>query len=165
MFFSGMRSGTNNPTSGNIGIGFAVPIDTARQVLPQLKEHGRVERAWLGVSSLTIDGSLRGLDLPVRTGALVQSVEHGSPADKAHIKGGDISAQLSNGTPIQLGGDIITAVDGKPVNTSDDLASTIEGKSPGDKVTITVRRSGGSKTFKVTLGKRPASLDQTQLPG
>src|SRR4051794_31179685 len=156
---------TGGSGNGNVGIGFAVPIDTASQVLPQLKQHGRVERAWLGVSALTIDGSLRGLDLPVRTGALVQSVEHGSPADKAHIKGGDISAQLSNGTPIQLGGDIITAVDGKPVNTSDDLASTIEGKSPGDKVTISVRRSGGGKTFKVTLGKRPASLDQTQLPG
>src|SRR5213076_1852749 len=126
-------------------------IDTARQVLPQLKEHGRVERAWLGVSSLTIDGSLRGLDLPVRTGALVQSVEHGSPADKAHIKGGDISAQLSNGTPIQLGGDIITAVDGKPVNTSDDLASAVDGKSPGDTVTLTMRHGGATKQVKVKL--------------
>ena len=156
---------TGGSGNGNVGIGFAVPIDTASQVLPQLKQHGRVERAWLGVSALTIDGSLRALDLPVRSGALVQSVEHGSPADKAHIKGGDISAQMSNGTPIQLGGDIITGVDGKPVNTSDDLASAIAGKQPGDKVTLTLRRSSGTKTMKVTLGKRPASLDQTQLGG
>jgi S1-C subfamily serine protease len=156
---------TGGSGNGNVGIGFAVPIDTASQVLPQLKQHGRVERAWLGVSALTIDGSLRALDLPVRSGALVQSVEHGSPADKAHIKGGDISAQMSNGTPIQLGGDIITGVDGKPVNTSDDLASAIAGKQPGDKVTLTLRRSSGTQTMKVTLGKRPASLDQTQLGG
>src|SRR3954469_19167627 len=137
---------TGGSGNGNVGIGFAVPIDTASQVLPQLKQHGRVERAWLGVSALTIDGSLRALDLPVRSGALVQSVEHGSPADKAHIKGGDISAQMSNGTPIQLGGDIITGVDGKPVNTSDDLASAIAGKQPGDKVTLTLRGPSGTKT-------------------
>src|SRR4051812_18948692 len=156
---------TGGSGNGNVGIGFAVPIDTPRQVLPQLKEHGRVERAWLGVSSLTIDGSLRALDLPVRSGALVQSVEHGSPADKAGVKGGDISAELGNGTPIQLGGDIITAIDGKPVNTSDDLATAVENKKPGDKVTLTLRRSGDTKTVKVALGKRPASLDQTQLGG
>src|SRR5256714_10255547 len=74
---------TGGSGNGNVGIGFAVPIDTARQVLPQLKEHGRVERAWLGVSALTIDGSLRGLDLPVRSGAPLQSVEHGPPAGNA----------------------------------------------------------------------------------
>src|SRR4051794_228157 len=153
---------TGGGGNGNVGIGFAVPIDTARKVPPQLKQHGSVQRAWLGVSSLTIDGSLRGLDLPVRSGALVQTVEQGSPADKAGIKGGDISAQLANGTPIQLGGDIITEVDGKAVNTSDDLAAAIEGKSPGDAVTLTMRHGGTTKQVKVKLGKRPASLDQSQ---
>jgi S1-C subfamily serine protease len=153
---------TGGGGNGNVGIGVAVPIDTARKVLPQLKSHGSVQRAWLGLSSLTIDGSLRGLDLPVRSGALVQSVEQGSPADKAGIKGGDISAQLANGTPIQLGGDIITAVDGKAVSTSDDLASAIEGKSPGDTVTLTMRHGGATKQVKVKLGKRPASLDNGQ---
>src|SRR3954452_22393083 len=153
---------TGGAGNGNVGIGFAVPIDTARKVLPQLKQHGSVQRAWLGVSSLTIDGSLRGLDPAVRTGAPVQPVEQGSPADKAGIKGGDISAQLANGTPIQLGGDIIPAVDGKAVSTSDDLASAIEGKSPGDAVTLTMRHGGETKQVKVKLGKRPASLDQSQ---
>ena len=156
---------TGGSGNGNVGIGFAVPIDTARQVLPQLKSTGHVERAWLGVSALTIDGSLRGLDLPVKTGALVQSVQQGSPADKAGVKGGDISATLANGTDIQLGGDILTAVDGKAVNSSDDLAGTIEGKKPGQKVTLTLRRGHGTKQVQVTLGKRPASLDQTQPGG
>ena len=155
---------TGGSGNGNVGIGFAVPIDTARQVLPQLKENGRVERAWLGVSSLTIDRSLRALDLPVDHGALVQSVQRGSPADKAKIKGGDIEAQLSNGTPVQIGGDIITKVDGKDVATSDDLATAVENHKPGDQVTLEVLSGKSKRDVKVTLGKRPASLDQT-VPG
>jgi S1-C subfamily serine protease len=153
---------TGGSGRGNVGIGFAVPIDTAQKVLPQLKKSGRVERAWLGVSSLTIDGSLRGLDLAASKGALVQSVEKGSPADKAGLKGGDISAQLSNGTPVMLGGDVVTAIDGKPVNSSDDLANAVVGKQPGNDVTLKVVRRGKSSEVKVTLGKRPASLDQVQ---
>src|SRR3954470_14246559 len=156
---------TGGSSRGNVGIGFAVPIDTALKVLPQLKSSGRVERAWLGVSSLTIDGTLRGLDLAARQGALVQSVQQGSPADKAGVKGGDISAQLNNGTPVQLGGDIVTAIDGKAVRTSDDLANAVIGKKPGDKVTLKVVRAGKADDVKVTLGKRPASLDQVQQSG
>jgi S1-C subfamily serine protease len=153
---------TGGSGRGNVGIGFAVPIDTAQKVLPQLKKSGSVERAWLGVSSLTIDGSLRGLDLPAGKGALVQSVEKGSPADKAGVKGGDISAQLSNGTPVMLGGDIVTAIDGKAVNSSDDLANAVIGRRPGDKVTLKVVRRGKTSEVDVALGKRPASLDQAQ---
>src|SRR3954452_22423075 len=156
---------TGGSGNGNVGIGFAVPIDTARKVLPQLKKSGQVERAWLGVSSLTIDGSLRPLGLPVKAGALVQSVQKGSPADKAGVTGGDVSAQLGNGQPVQIGGDIITEVDGKAVNTSDDLASAVEGKKPGDTVTLHVRRGDKERDVKVKLGKRPASLEQTQLGG
>ena len=155
---------TGGSGGGNVGIGFAVPIDTARRVLPQLKESGHVDRAWLGVSSLTIDRSLRALDLPVDHGALVQSVQRGSPADKAKIKGGDIEAQLSNGTPVQIGGDIITKVDGKDVATSDDLATAVENHKPGDQVTLEVLSGKSKRDVKVTLGKRPASLDQT-VPG
>jgi S1-C subfamily serine protease len=156
---------TGGSSRGNVGIGFAVPIDTAQKVLPQLKSGGRVERAWLGVSSLTIDGSLRGLDLAARQGALVQSVENGSPADKAGIKGGDISAQLSNGTPVQLGGDVVTGIDGKAVHSSDDLASAVIGKKPGDEVTLDLVRGGKKSETKVKLGKRPASLDRAVPPG
>ena len=156
---------TGGSGRGNVGIGFAVPIDTARRVLPQLKQSGRVERAWLGVSSLTIDGSLRGLGLKTGQGALVQTVQKGSPADKKGIRGGDISAQLSNGTPVQLGGDVITEVDGKPLRTSDDLAGAVEAKKPGEKVELTVQRDGKERTVTVDLGKRPASLEQAQPEG
>src|SRR4051794_10641824 len=121
---------TGGSSRGNVGIGFAVPIDTAQKVLPQLKKSGHVQRAWLGVSSLTIDSTLRGLSLAAKQGALVQSVQHGSPADKAGVRGGNISAQLADGPPVQLGGDVITAVDGKPVRSSDDLASLVDDKKP-----------------------------------
>jgi len=151
-------------SEGNVGIGFAVPIDTAIKELPMLKKGGTVSRAWLGVSSLTVDGSLSQLNLPVSHGALVQSVEKGSPADQAGLKGGDISAQMG-GSPVQLGGDIITSIDGKPVNSSDDLASAIGGKKSGDKVKLTYFRGKSQKTAEVTLGKRPASLDQVQTQG
>src|SRR3954462_10059928 len=156
---------TGGSGRGNVGIGFAVPIDTAQKVLPQLKKSGRVERAWLGVSSLTIDGSLRGLDLAAKQGALVQSVQKNSPADKAGVKGGDISAQLSNGTPVQIGGDVVVAVEGKAVRTSDDLANAVVGKKPGDKVTLKIVCGGKRDDVKVTLGKRPAALDQVQQSG
>jgi S1-C subfamily serine protease len=90
---------------------------------------------------------------------LVQSVQHGSPADKAGLKGGDISAQVG-GNDIQLGGDIITKVDGKAVPTADDLATTIQGHKPGDKVTITYLRDGKEHSVDVTLGKQPTSAPQ-----
>jgi S1-C subfamily serine protease len=156
---------TGGDSGGNVGIGFAVPIDTATRVLPQLKEKGRVERAWLGVSSLTIDGSLSGLELPVERGALVQSVQRGSPADKAGVRGGDITAQLPSGQPVMLGGDVITAVAGKPITTSDALASAVEGKKPGEKVKLTIRRGGDEREVEVELGKRPASLGQGEDGG
>jgi S1-C subfamily serine protease len=155
---------TGGSGGGNVGIGFAVPIDTARKELTQLKKSGNVQRAWLGVSSLTVDGSLAQLNLPVKTGALVQSVQKGSPADKAGLKGGDISAQMG-GSPIQLGGDIVTKVDGKPVNGSDDLASLVENKKAGDTVTLTYFRGKEQKTADVTLGKRPATLAQVTPSG
>src|SRR5207253_11221731 len=103
---------TGGSGNGNVGIGFAVPIDTAKQALSSLKQGHSVQRAELGVTTLTIDSSLNGLNLPVKSGVLIQSVQHGSAADKAGLKGGDISAQVA-GQDVVLGGDIITKVDGR----------------------------------------------------
>lgn len=148
---------TGGSGNGNVGIGFAVPIDTAEKVLPQLKRSGRVTRAFLGVSSQTIDGSLSGLNLPVRSGALVQSVERGSPAADAGLKAGSVTAQLDDGSAVVLGGDIITAIDGKAVRASDDVASAITAKKPGDEVDVTVRRGNETKTLKAKLADRPST--------
>jgi len=96
---------TGGSSGGNVGIGFAIPIDTAKRLLPQLEKNGRVDRGFLGVESITVDKSLRDLNLPVDQGALVQTVTPGSPAAKAGIRGGDIVAQL-NGNEVRLGGEI-----------------------------------------------------------
>ena len=150
---------TGGNGNGNVGIGFAVPIDTAKRLLPELKRNGRVDRGFLGVDALTIDKSLSGLNLPVDRGALVQTVTPGSPAEKAGIHGGDIAAQLG-GAQIRLGGDIITAVDGKKVRTKDDLVAAIAGKKKGDQVEIELFRDGRKQTVEATLATRPS-----QTPG
>jgi S1-C subfamily serine protease len=146
--------GATGGQGGSIGIGFAVPIDSAKQVIPQIEHGGSVQHAYLGLSSVTIDGSLASLNLPVKSGALVQSVEHGGPAEQAGIRGGDITANTSSGQ-IELGGDIITAVDGKAIVGSDDLAAAIGGKRPGESVKLDTLRAGKHRTVTVKLGSRP----------
>jgi S1-C subfamily serine protease len=146
---------TGSGSNGSVGIGFAVPIDTAKQVIPQLKQSGRVDHGYLGIKAATVDKSLKDLNLPVSHGALVQSVTPGGPADKAGIQGGNISAQL-DGQPIQIGGDIITRVDDKDIASADDLNSAVAGRKPGDKVKVTFMRDDKTKTVAVTLGEQPA---------
>ena len=148
---------TGGSSNGNVGIGFAVPIDTAKKILDQLKKSGSVQRAYLGISSLTVDGSLDALDLPVKQGALVQRVESGSPAAKAGLKAGDITAQVA-GQQMVLGGDIVTQVDGRPVRSADQLSQVISGHKPGDKVKLSYVRDGKERTTTVELGKRPSTL-------
>jgi S1-C subfamily serine protease len=155
-------------SDGSVGIGFAVPINTAKEELPQLLKGGTVSGAYLGLTSLTIDGSLSGLNLPVKEGALVQSVQKGTPAEKSGIRGGDISANV-NGEPIELGGDIILGVNGKKIKNSEELASIIGVKKPGQSVTIELLRAnpnGGGytehKTVKATLTQRPASAPKRE---
>ena len=146
---------TGGSGTGNVGIGFAIPIDTARRLLPDLEKNGRVDRGFLGVSSVAIDSSLSDLNLPVDHGALVQTVTPGSPAAKAGIKGGDIVAQL-DGNTIRLGGDIITAVGGKRIRSDDDLTNAIAGRRTGAKVKIELVRAGQKRSVEVTLAARPA---------
>jgi S1-C subfamily serine protease len=152
---------TGGGGSGNVGIGFAVPIDTAKNILSQLKAGETVQRAYLGVTSLTVDGQLDALDLAVDHGALVQTVESGSPAEQAGLKAGNLQAQLSgqgdNGSVV-LGGDIITKVDGKAIKTSDELSQIVSSHKPGDKIKLEIVRKKDTKTITVTLGKRPSSL-------
>ena len=87
---------TGSSGGGSIGIGFAVPINTAKSEIAQLEKGGTVSGAYIGLTSLTIDGSLSALNLPVKSGALVQSVQKGTPAEKAGIRGGNISSSSEN---------------------------------------------------------------------
>jgi S1-C subfamily serine protease len=150
---------TGGGGTGNVGIGFAVPIDTAKRIIPQLEKSGKVDRGFLGVSTTTIDSSLKDLNLPVARGALVQKVTPGSPAAKAGIRGGTIPAQVDGyADTFYLGGDIITAVDGKPVRSADDVTALVTGKKRGDQVTLHVITRGKGRDVQLTLGERPADL-------
>jgi S1-C subfamily serine protease len=145
-----------NGSDGNVGIGFAIPIDTVKAKLGELKKNGSVRYAYLGVSTATIDQSFAGL-LPVKAGALVQTVTAGSPAAKAGLKGGDITAQVG-GTPMALGGDIITNVDGHAVGSANALQAIVGRHKPGDKIKVEFVRNRKTHTAEVTLGTRPSSL-------
>jgi S1-C subfamily serine protease len=153
---------------GSVGIGFAVPINTAKSEISELEKGGTVRGAYLGLTSLTIDGSLSALNLPVQEGALVQSVQKGTAAEKAGIHGGNIDGSVEGGQ-VAVGGDIIVSVDGKTVTSSEGLANDISAKKPGDTVSIGLLRPNGKghyekKTVSVTLGSRPNSVPNANTP-
>ena len=157
---------TGGGSGGSVGIGFAVPINTAKSELSRLEQGGTLRGAYLGLTSLTIDGSLSALNLPVKSGALVQSVQHGTPAEKAGIRGGSTTAE--NGQ-VAVGGDIIVSIDGKAVSSSEELASDIEARKPGDTITIGLLRANGKggwehKSVSATLGSRPNSVPNPNTP-
>jgi S1-C subfamily serine protease len=159
---------TGGSGDGSVGIGFAVPINTAKGELPELEKGGTVRGAYLGLTSLTIDGSLTALNLPVKSGALVQTVQAGTPAAKAGIRGGDLSGQTSSGQ-VAVGGDIITGIDGKTIASSEDLAIVIGAKKPGETVTVELLRANGKgsyekKSVKATLASRPNSVPNPNTP-
>jgi S1-C subfamily serine protease len=151
---------TSGSGDGNIGIGFAIPINTAKKQLPQLEKGGTVSGAYLGVETLTINSELSALNLPVKEGALVTKVQQGTAAAKAGIHGGDVEATTQAG-PVPLGGDIIVGVDGTKVKSNEQLGELIGNRKPGDKVKIELLRpSEGkylSKTVEATLTARPNS--------
>jgi S1-C subfamily serine protease len=150
---------TGGGSGGNVGIGFAVPINTAKQVIPQLRNSGKVERAYLGITGASIDASLARLNLATKSGVLVQTVSPGSPAAKAGIKGGDARANL-DGSQIALGGDVVKKVDGRTVHTMEDVVAAINRHKPGDSVTLELLRAGKAVTLKVTLSQRPGQAPQ-----
>jgi S1-C subfamily serine protease len=157
-------------TDGNIGIGFAIPINTAKAELPQLQKGGTVSSAYLGVSTTTVNATLSPLNLPVTEGALVEEVKAGTPAAKAGIHGGDIKAEV-DGTTIEAGGDIILGIDGKHVASSEDLASGIEAHKAGETVTVELEHPTGNgngyvkKSVHATLVSRPSSLAEATHSG
>jgi S1-C subfamily serine protease len=139
---------------GNVGIGFAVPINTAKQVIPDLRQSGTVKRAYLGITGATIDRSLEALNLATKSGVLVQTVSPGTPAAKAGLRGGDASATL-DGSELRLGGDVIKKIDGTDMKTMDQISALIASKKPGDTVTVEFLRGDTTKTVKVKLAQRP----------
>jgi S1-C subfamily serine protease len=145
---------TGGSGNGSVGIGFAIPVNTAKKLLPKLKQGQKVERAFVGVTTTPVTKQLANdLNLPVKEGAMVIEVRKGSPADKAGLRAG--KTQTADG--LTIGGDVITEVDGKKIKKPDDVLSAISGKKPGDSVQIRYVRGGSKKSVDVKLGNRPAN--------
>jgi S1-C subfamily serine protease len=153
---------TGGSGSGNVGIGFAIPIDTVRAELNQLITSGQVEHAFLGISGGTITPDLaRALNLPVKQGVIVQSVVKNGPAEKAGIEGGNTTATIE-GSEVSLGGDIITEANGKKITGMEEIVEIVNKAEAGDELELTILHNGSTKTVKVTLADRPNSVEEPQ---
>jgi len=144
-------------TSGNVGIGFAVPINTVKSVAAQIIRTGRVEHAFLGISAQPVTPTAAKLfRLPVSHGLLVARVQPRSAAADAGLRAGSQSATLA-GETYPLGGDLIDRVDGVPLRSIDQLRDAITDKQPGDSVTLGVYRGKEHRDVKVKLGRQPTT--------
>ena len=136
---------------GSVGIGFAVPVNTAKELLPRLKEGGEIERAYLGINMADVTADLaQQQDLPVEEGALIVEAVEGGPADEAGLRGDT------------EGGDLLVKVDGDEITNADDVAAAIADNTPGDTVEVEYYRDGNLETAEVELGERPESTDAQQ---
>jgi 2-alkenal reductase len=154
----GINSQIKSTGGGGEGVGFAVPVDTVRRSITQLKQNGKVSYSYIGVSSVDLYPQLaKRLGIAARTGALVAKIQSGSPAEKAHLKAGNSFINFEGDTRIPKGGDAIVAVDGKPVRGSTDLGNLVSARNPGSKVTLSVVNGQSHRNVVVTLAQRPAS--------
>jgi S1-C subfamily serine protease len=146
-------------SQGSVGIGFAVPIDTVKELLPSLKQGDEIERPYLGIQMIGVTADIaRDFNLEADQGALIQEVVPDGPADKAGLRAGG----TSTADGIRAGGDLIVEVNGKEVKTPDDVPAAISSLKPGDDVEVVYYRGDQRKTVKVELGKRPSSLQSSE---
>lgn len=146
----GINSAIFSPSGGNVGIGFAIPINLAKKIIPQLKAQGKVTRAWLGVAVQPLTPELaESFGLPSARGAVIAQVYPGTPAEKAGLKEDDI----------------VTEVDGKPIEDHSDLMRTVSLSPVGSTVSLTVIRKGNPIKINVTLAARPEESDVSMMAG
>ena len=142
---------SNGPEQSS-GIGFAIPVNTAKAVLGDLTKYGRVRRPSLGIVSLAVSPDLADqMGLPPVSGVLIQKVVSGGPADRAGLHGGNEQYYLGN-MLINVGGDLIVAIDSKEITDPGDITSMMDHHQPGDQVTVTVYRGRRKMTVRLTLG-------------
>jgi len=141
----------------NSGVGFAIPIDTAKDVIPELRTSGEVKRAYLGVSSAEVDSQIaRELNLPTDRGALVQTVVRGGPADDAGLRGG----RRRTDSGLESGGDLIVKVGDQEISDPGQLADAIGKLKPGEKVRVEYFRGDERRSAQVRLAERPDQANQ-----
>ncbi len=139
----GINTAIFTPSGGSVGIGFAIPVNTAKELIPELIRYGRVRRPWFGITGLPLWKELsEALRLPVDSGILVSQVDPDGPAAEAGIRGGGIPVEIS-GTVVYLGGDIIVEVNGEKVASLKDIKRAVRGKREGELVDVKIVRGAG----------------------
>jgi S1-C subfamily serine protease len=150
----GINSAIYTPSGTAAGIGFAIPINTAKLIANDLITEGKVRRAYLGVQTIAVSGWLsEALDLPVQEGLLVEVSSKGGPAAASGIHGGDRVVQAGM-RRLTIGGDVIVGIDGQKVANQFDMNVLLNRKRPGDTVTVTVYRGAKKMDIPVKLGER-----------
>ncbi|MDR1374436.1 MAG: trypsin-like peptidase domain-containing protein [Treponema sp.] len=156
----GINTMIYSPSGGSVGIGFAVPINTAKRVVAELIQNGRVRRGWIDASMVQLFPALvRYAKLPIGSGLLVSRTKRNGFAEQAGIRQGSDPVQYGSSV-IYLGGDIITSVDGLAVESLADLYSALEDNKPGERVAIEVDRGGRTVKTEVVLADREEVLRQ-----
>jgi S1-C subfamily serine protease len=147
-------------SEGNVGIGFAVPVNTVRDVVGELMRTGRVEHAYAGVSMQDLSADVaRVINVP-EEGALIARVVPDSPADQAGLVGGDTTVVI-NGESYVLGGDVIVEAAGKAVKSSDDVRRAIAARKPGQTLPLRIRRGEDTLEVTVKLGRAPTDVGRS----
>lgn len=156
----GINSQIATTGGGSVGIGFAVPINSARKVADELRDTGEVRHAFLGITGAGLRKRFTdSLNLPTDKGVLVQRVVEGGPADKAGIRGGKTQVEVA-GVELALGGDIIVAVDGRKVTDMDQVVDAVDRRKPGDRMKLTLLRGKKRQTVTARLGNRPQRVNR-----
>jgi S1-C subfamily serine protease len=150
----GINTMIYSPSGGSVGIGFAVPVNTAKRVVTELIQYGKVRRGWIDATVVQIFPSLvRYAKLPVNSGMLVSRTRRGGLAERAGLRQGSEPVQYGRSV-IYLGGDIITSVNGMKINTLADLYSSLEACKPGDRVKVIIIRNGNESSLEIVLADR-----------
>ncbi len=155
---------TGGDSRVNSGIGFAIPVSILSRVIPDLIQNGKHAWGWLGVvgGSLSPD-VIEAMELPIEKGAYISEIVSGGPAERAGLRGSSDQA-TNHGRQVEIGGDVITAIDGQPVSSFEDMLIYIALKAnPGQVVTLTIIRDGKTKEVQVTLGERPTETPNYSL--
>jgi S1-C subfamily serine protease len=145
-----------NAGGGSIGIGFAVPVDLANRIIPEIISKGYVSRPWLGVSTWPLDRRIaRAFELPVEEGIIVGDVYRNSGAAVAGLRPATVRESIYGGISLQQLGDVILSVGGRKVASTDDLQNALQDKKPGETVDVELLRQGTRVTVPVRLSERP----------
>jgi S1-C subfamily serine protease len=156
----GINTMIYSPSGGSVGIGFAVPVNTAKRVVAELIEHGKVRRGWIDATVVQLFPALvQYAKLPVSEGLLVSRTLRNGFAERAGLRQGSEPVRYGSSV-IYLGGDIITMVDGMKVITLADLYSALENNKPGEQVELELLRGGRIIKLKTTLADREEVLNQ-----